>query len=73
MRENASEEDRGLGGKLKSVWGNLQTMTERSDIFKNYRTKMDLLESKLSKTILFDCTLINSMQKIPLKLKDGLR
>jgi hypothetical protein len=66
VREQASEVDRGVGGKFKSVWGNLQTMTEKGEIFKNDHTKMGLLESKLSKNILVDCTFINSMQTIPL-------
>ena len=44
MREQASEEDRGVGGKWKSVWGNLQAMTEKGEIFKNYQTKTGLLE-----------------------------
>ena len=56
------------GEWVASVWGNLQTMTEKGEIFKNYHTKMGLLESKLSKNILVDCTFINSMQTIPLKL-----
>ena len=68
MREQASEVDRGVGGKFKSVWGNLQAMTENGEIFKNYQTKTGLLESKISKNILVDCTIINSMQTIPLKL-----
>jgi len=68
VREQASEVDRGVGGKCKSVWGNLKAMTEKGEIFKNYQTKTGLLESKISKNILVDCTFINSMQKIPLKL-----
>jgi hypothetical protein len=43
-------------------------MIENGEIFKNYQTKTGLLESKISKNILVDCTFINSMQKIPLKL-----
>jgi len=39
VREQASEVDRGVGGNFKSVWGNLQTMTEKGEIFKNYHTK----------------------------------
>ena len=50
------------------MWGNLQAITENGEIFKNYQTKNGLLESKLSKNILGDCTFINSMQKIPLIL-----
>ena len=52
--------------RLKVCGRNLQTMTEKGEIFKNYHTKMGLLESKLSKNILVDCTFINSMQTIPL-------
>jgi hypothetical protein len=66
VREQASEVDRGVGGKFKSVWGNLQTMTENGEIFKNYQTKTGLLESKLSKNILVDCTFINSVHKFHL-------
>jgi hypothetical protein len=36
------------------VWGNLKAMTEKGEIFKNYQTKTDLLESKISKNILVD-------------------
>ena len=68
MREKASEMDRVVGVNLKIVWGNLQAMTDYGAIFKNYQAKMGLLESKLSKNILVDCTFISSMQKIPLKL-----
>jgi hypothetical protein len=50
------------------VWGNLKAMTEKGEIFKNYQTKTDHLESKISKNILVDCTFINSMQTIPLQL-----
>jgi hypothetical protein len=66
VREQASEVDRGVGGKFKSVWGNLQAMTENGEIFKNYQTKTGLLESKLSKNILVDCTFINSVHKFHL-------
>ena len=62
MREQASEVD----GKFKSVW-NLQAMTEKGEICKNYQTKIGLLESKLSKNILGDRIFINFMQKNPLK------
>ena len=58
--------DRGVGGKFKSVWENLQAMTENGEIFKNYQTKTGLLESKLSKNILVDCTFINSVYKFHL-------
>ena len=50
------------------MWGNLQAITENGEIFKNYQTKNGLLESKLSKNILGDCTFMNSMQNNPLKL-----
>ena len=50
------------------MWGNLQAMTEKGENVKNYQTNKGLLESKLSKNILGDCTFINSMQKIPLIL-----
>ena len=52
----------------KSMWGNLQAMTEKGENVKNYQTNKGLLESKLSKYILGDCTFINFMQKIPLIL-----
>jgi hypothetical protein len=68
VREQASEVNQGVGGNCKSVWGNLKAMIENGEIFKNYQTKTGLLESKISKNILVDCTFINSMQKIPLKL-----
>jgi hypothetical protein len=68
VREQASEVDREVDGKFKSVWENLQAMTEKGEIFKNYQTKKGLLESKLSTNILGDCTFIYSMQKNPLKL-----
>ena len=42
------------------MWGNLQTMTEKGEIFKNDHTKMGLLESKLSKNILVNCTFISN-------------
>ena len=67
VREKASEVDQVVGGKHKIVWGNLQAMTDYGVIFKNYQAKTGLLESKLSKNILVDCTFISSMQKIPLK------
>jgi hypothetical protein len=54
------------------VWGNLKAMIEKGEIFKNYQTKTSLLESKISKNILVDCTFINSMQTIPLKLTPTL-
>jgi len=38
VREQASEVNRGVGGKFKSVWENLQAITEKGDIFKNYQT-----------------------------------
>ena len=37
VREKASEVDRGVGGQFKSVWGNLQAITEKGEIFKNYQ------------------------------------
>ena len=37
MREKASEVDRGVDGQFKSVWGNLQAITEKGEIFKNYQ------------------------------------
>jgi len=43
-------------------------MTEKGENVKNYQTNKGLLESKLSKYILGDCTFINFMQKIPLIL-----
>jgi hypothetical protein len=49
------------------VWGNIQAMTEKGEIFKNCQTKTGLLEYKISRNILVDCTFINSMQTIPLK------
>ena len=68
VREQASKVDRRVGVKYKSMWGNLQAMTEKGENVKNYQTNKGLLESKLSKNILGDCTFINSMQKIPLIL-----
>jgi len=47
VREQASKVDRGVGGKFKSVWGNLQTMTEKGEIFKNDHTKMGLFGIKI--------------------------
>jgi hypothetical protein len=44
VREPASEVDRGMDGNCKGVWGNIQAMTEKGDIFKNYQTKTGLLE-----------------------------
>ena len=44
MREQASEVDWGVGGKCKSVWGNLKAMTEKGENFKIYQTKTGLLE-----------------------------
>ena len=39
MREQASEVDLGVGGKFKSVWGNLQAITENGEIFKKLSNK----------------------------------
>ena len=44
VREQASEVDWGVGGKCKSVWGNLKAMTEKGENFKIYQTKTGLLE-----------------------------
>jgi hypothetical protein len=44
VREQASEVDRGLDGNCKSVWGNIQAIAEKGDIFKIYQTKAGLLE-----------------------------
>ena len=69
VREQASEVDREVGGKFKSVWGNLKAMTEKGEIKQIYiSNKKGLLELKLSKNILGECTFINYMQKNPLKL-----
>ena len=66
VREQASKVDRRVGVKYKSMWGNLQAMTEKGENVKNYQTNKGLLESKLSKYILGGCTFINSMQKFHL-------
>jgi hypothetical protein len=51
VREQASEVARGVGGKFKSVWGNLKAMTEKDDIFKNYQAKtFFFLKTKYPKT-----------------------
>jgi hypothetical protein len=39
VREQASEVDRGVGSKCKIVWGNLQAMTEKGEIFKKLSNK----------------------------------
>ena len=68
VRGQASELDRRMGDKLKSVRGNLQTMAEKGGVFKTWQTKQGLFASILPKNILVDCTYINSMLKIPVIL-----